>query len=257
MNNVFNAFLLTVIAGLSTGIGSLIAVFIKNPKQVYLAFALGLSAGVMIYISFMELLPESFEQLGSVISLVLFFSGMVIIGIIDRFVPEIQNPHHESAVMDKTSGKLLKTGVVTAIVMAIHNFPEGVAVFGSALNEPRLGLLVAFAVAIHNIPEGVAVSMPIFFATKSKKKAFFYSLLSGLTEPIGAILAYLFLMPFLSQNILSGLLALVAGIMVYISLDELIPTAHKCKDQCAMYQQIVILGVALGMLIMALTLIIL
>ncbi|MDD2678323.1 MAG: zinc transporter ZupT [Candidatus Nanoarchaeia archaeon] len=256
MSSFLFPFILSLIAGLSTGIGSLIALFIKKFEQSYLAFALGLSAGVMIYISFIELLPESFEAIGNLLSLALFFAGMGLIGIIDKFIPEVQNPHHIPSPETNHNNKLLRTGVMTAIIMAVHNFPEGIAVFSSALIDARMGLLVAIAVAIHNIPEGIAVSMPIFYATKSKKKAFFYSFFSGLTEPLGALLAYFFLMPFLTPQLMSGILAFVAGIMIYISLDQLIPIAHKCKEQCKMNQQIVIIGAAIGMLIMALTMMI-
>lgn len=249
---VFYAFLLTLLAGLSTGIGGLIAVLIRRPKNIYLSFALGLSAGVMIYISFMELLPEGFTVVGAINGLLLFFAGMLLIYLIDRLMPERENPHHEP--LTKSKG-LLKVGLLTAITLAIHNFPEGLATFGSALGDLRLGSLIAIAIALHNIPEGIAVAMPVLYATGSKKKAFGYSFLSGLAEPLGAFIGYLFLMPFLSDALIGGLMAFIAGIMIYISLDELIPTAHKCKSDSD-YQHIVIGGVTLGMLVMAVTILI-
>jgi len=252
MNDFIYAFLLTLLAGLSTGIGGLIAVLIKKPRAVYLSFALGLSAGVMIYISFMELLPGGFIVVGAVNGLLLFFSGMLMIYLIDRLMPERENPHHEPLTKAKV---LTRVGLFTALVLAIHNFPEGLATFASALNDVRLGGLIAVAIALHNIPEGIAVAMPVLYGTGSKKKAFSYSFLSGLAEPIGALIGYLVLLPFLSDQLIGGLMAFIAGVMIYISLDELIPTAHKCNSDSD-YQHIVIGGVTLGMLIMAVTILI-
>lgn len=255
--NIMPAFLLTVFAGLSTGIGSAIAYFIRKPKIIYLSFSLGVSAGVMIYISFMELLPEASETVGEFWGLAAFFMGIGIIGLIDMLVPEPENPHEfagidEPSVAHNENSRLMRTGLLMALAIGIHNFPEGLATFASALGNLKLGVFIAFAIAIHNIPEGIAVSVPIFYATKNKSKAFFYSFLSGVSEPVGAIVGYLILLPFLNPGILAGLMAFIAGIMVYISLDELLPMAHRYG-----HGHLVIAGIVLGMLIMAVSLLML
>jgi len=262
--NVGLALLLTLIAGLSTGIGSAIAYFIKKPKIVYLSFALGLSAGVMIYISFMEMLPVAIRDLsevsgklwGEIWALLAFFVGIGVIAVIDLLVPEHENPHEFAGIAEPTappdSAKLMRTGLMTALAIGIHNFPEGLATFAATLGDVKLGVFIAIAIAIHNIPEGIAVSIPIYFATKNKNKAFLYSFLSGLSEPVGAIIGYLILMPFLSPVLLAALLAFIAGIMIYISLDELLPMAHHYG-----HGHLVIGGIVAGMLIMAISLLML
>jgi ZIP family zinc transporter len=251
--NIGIALLLTVIAGLSTGIGSAIAYFIKKPKIIYLSFSLGLSAGVMIYISFMEMLPSASNTVGELWGLVAFFIGIAAIGLIDMLVPEPENPHEfeglDEPMARRETVQLMRTGLMTALAIGIHNFPEGLATFASALSDVKLGIFIAIAIAIHNIPEGIAVSVPIFYATSNKNKAFFYSFLSGLSEPVGAMVGYLILLPFLTPAVLSATLAFVAGVMIYISLDELLPMAHRYG-----HGHLVIIGVVLGMLIMAISL---
>lgn len=251
--NVIPALILTAVAGLSTGIGSTIAYFIRKPRTIYLSFSLGFSAGVMIYVSFMELLPEALETVGQISGLVAFFIGIAFIGLIDMLIPQAENPHHyeglDNTTSKKVNGPLMRTGLLTALVIAIHNFPEGLAVFGTALSNLKLGVFIAVAIAIHNIPEGISVSVPILYATGNKNKAFAYSFLSGISEPIGAIVGYLILLPFLTPALLAALAAFIAGIMVYISVDELLPTAHRYGHSHA-----VILGIVLGMLIMAVSL---
>lgn len=254
--NVTLALLLTLLAGLSTGIGSAIAYFIKKPKIVYLAFALGLSAGVMIYISFMEMLPIAIKDVGELRAIVAFFVGIGVIALIDLLIPEHENPHEFAGLHEPTappdSAKLMRTGLITALAIGIHNFPEGLATFAATLGDVKLGVFIAIAIAIHNIPEGIAVSVPIFYATGNKNKAFFYSFLSGVSEPVGAIIGYLILMPFLSPALLAALLAFIAGIMIYISLDELLPMAHHYG-----HGHLVIAGIVAGMLIMAISLLML
>lgn len=254
--NVDIALGLTLLAGLSTGIGSAIAYFIKRPKIVYLAFALGLSGGVMIYVSFMEMLPAAMETMGETWAVAVFFLGIAIMGLVDLLIPEPENPHNFDDMDEPTvahgSHKLMRTGVFTALAIGVHNFPEGLATFAAALSDIKLGVFIAIAIAIHNIPEGIAVSVPIFYATGSRKKAFLYSFLSGLSEPVGAIVGYLVLMPFLTPAVLAGTLAFVAGIMIYIALDELLPTAHRYG-----HGHLVIGGIVLGMLIMAVSLLML
>ncbi len=255
--NVGMALALTAIAGLSTGIGSAIAYFIRKPKIIYLSFSLGVSAGVMIYISFMELLPEASETVGEFWGLAAFFMGIGVIGLIDMLIPEPENPHEfagidEPAVVHKENSRLMRTGLFMALAIGIHNFPEGLATFASALGNLKLGVFIAIAIAIHNIPEGIAVSVPIFYATGNKNKAFFYSFLSGVSEPVGAIVGYLILLPFLTSGVLAGLMAFVAGVMIYISLDELLPMAHRYG-----HGHLVIAGIVTGMLIMAVSLLLL
>ncbi|HSV26729.1 MAG TPA: zinc transporter ZupT, partial [Sedimentisphaerales bacterium] len=233
--------------------------FIRRPKLVFLSFALGLSAGVMIYISFTQLLPHGIEGLGEGWGVAAFFMGFILIFLIDRLVPEAENPHEfremgyeQAGTPVKQNPRLLRTGIFTALAIGIHNFPEGLATFAAAMTDARLGVFIAIAVAIHNIPEGISVSVPIFYATGSRKKAFVYSMLSGLAEPIGGVAGYLLLQPFLTPGLIAGLMAAIGGIMVYVSLDELLPMAHKVG-----HGHIVILGIMIGMAVMAVSLMLL
>ncbi|HOJ12643.1 MAG TPA: zinc transporter ZupT [Clostridiales bacterium] len=262
-NSVLLAFALTLFAGLSTSIGGLFTVFCRKTNTKFLSVILGFSAGVMIYLSFMEILPEakSFlidmlgEPAGLWITIAAFFGGVLIIAIIDKLIPSSDNPH-ESHKIEEMQGcnanyknsKLLRTGLFTAFAIAIHNFPEGIATFISALKDPSLGIMIAIAIAIHNIPEGMAVSIPIFCAEGSRKKAFLLSLASGLAEPLGALVGYLLLMPFMNDLILGIIFAAVAGIMVFISFDELLPTAEEYGEH-----HLAILGLMGGMALMAIS----
>jgi ZIP family zinc transporter len=254
--HVIFAFLLTILAGLSTGIGSAIAYFIRKPRMIYLSFSLGFSAGVMLYVSFMELLPRAIVSIGQVTGVVAFFVGILFIALIDMLIPEERNPHHYKDIPNGSSyqvdEQLMRVGIITAFAIAIHNFPEGLTTFGTALSDEKLGIIIALAIAIHNIPEGISVSVPILYATKDRKKAFRYSFLAGLAEPVGAVIGFAILLPFLSTALLTSLLAFVAGIMVYISIDELLPMAHRYG-----YSHTVILGVIIGMVLMALSLFVL
>lgn len=265
-NDVLFALGLSLFAGLATGIGSFIAFFYKKTNERFLSFALGLSAGVMIYISFMELLFDArvgiteltgSTKAGIFYTALAFFGGIIFAGVIDALVPKDENPH-EMHTMDELKdpqshhNKLKRTGLVTAIAIGIHNFPEGIATFISALGSLETGVAIAVAVAIHNIPEGIAVSVPIYAATGKKKKAFWMSFLSGLAEPVGALLAWLLLMPFLSPMLMNVVFAVVAGIMVFISLDELLPAARAYGES-----HISLYGLVTGMVIMALSLVLL
>ncbi len=255
------AILLTLFAGLSTGIGSTIAFFSKTTNTRFLSVALGISAGVMIYISFAELLTESQESLSNYLghrpghwaAAGAFFAGMIITAVIDRLVPSFENPHEYKKVEDIDEAakcqKLLRIGVFSAFAIAFHNLPEGLATFIATLKNPALGVPIAFAIAIHNIPEGIAISVPVYYATGNRKKAFFYSFLSGLAEPVGALLGYLILMPFLNDFFFGILFGMVAGIMVFISLDELLPAAREYGEA-----HLSIYGLILGMIIMAVSL---
>ena len=263
--NILIALTLTLFAGLATGIGSLIAFFAKTTNKKFLSFSLGLSAGVMIYVSFVEIFAQAQDMLivemgvkqGMLLTVVCFFAGILLIGIIDRLVPSFENPHEVRSVESmeqspKRDLRLMKMGVMTALAIGIHNFPEGIATFTSAIEDPALGVAIAAAIAIHNIPEGIAVSVPIYHATGDKRKAFRLSLLSGLAEPVGAVIAYLILMPFMSPTLLGCVLASVAGIMVFISLDELLPAAREYGEH-----HVSIYGLIAGMGIMAFSLIML
>ncbi len=273
MGSVWIALGLTVFAGMATSIGSAIAFFAKRTNYRFLSMATGFSAGVMLYVSFVEIFVKGTDSLaatygdywGHWINAASFFGGILLIGIIDNVIPSAENPHEthteqETAPLhDDTAPlpdfdaiaadpahaapgahdhrvdhtKLLRMGLFTALAIAIHNFPEGLATFLAALEDPSVGAAIAIAIALHNIPEGISVSVPIFYATGDRKKAFVYSSLSGLAEPVGAVIAYLGLRFFLGgdsgaipSQVMGILFGGVAGIMVYISLDELLPTSR-------------------------------
>lgn len=280
MGSVWVAFGLTLAAGMATGIGSLIAFTAKRTDYRFLSVATGFSAGVMLYISFVEIMPKGAEALvqryggsgGQWVTVACFFAGVALIALIDNLIPSAENPHevHSQAETMQLRGPaagapspgqppdraLLRTGLFTALAIGIHNFPEGLATFLAALEDPSLGIPIAVAIALHNIPEGVSVSVPIFYATGDRKRAFWYSAFSGFAEPVGAGIAYLAILVFtpggagaVPPQVTSMLFAAIAGIMVYISIDELLPTSRaygKGHDS--------ILGVIAGMLVMALSL---
>lgn len=263
-DNLWIAFGLTLFAGLATGIGSALAFFAKRTNTRFLSLALGFSAGVMLYVSFIEIFFKAKDALvaalgkitGTWITVASFFCGILLIGIIDKLVPSFENPHEIRNVeemkkhrADDREQKLLRMGMFTALAIAIHNFPEGLATFAAALSDPALGISIAVAIAIHNIPEGISVSVPIYYATGSKRKAFYYSFLSGVAEPIGAVIGYVILLNFFNDLIFGVLFAGVAGIMVFISLDELLPSAQKYGEH-----HLSIYGLVLGMAVMALSL---
>ncbi|WP_304341317.1 zinc transporter ZupT [Metaclostridioides mangenotii] len=300
--NILFAFMMTLIAGLSTGIGSAIAFFAKKTNTKFLAVSLGFSAGVMIYVSMIEIFTEAKNTLivplglknGTIVTVLAFFGGMILIALIDKLIPSEENPHEvervetlikieaeehfgnlktEEIVQEKRSEegqevidgskdqkdegqsdlnnrRLMRTGLFTAIAIAIHNFPEGLATFVSALQEPSLAIPIVVAIAIHNIPEGIAVSVPIYYATGSKKKAFIYSFLSGLSEPVGAIIGFMILLPIMNDVLFGVIFAGVAGIMVFISIDELLPSAREYGEH-----HLSIYGMVVGMAVMAASLI--
>ena len=258
-NNILGAILLTLLAGLSTGIGGAFVFFSKSLDRRVLSVSLGLSAGVMIYVSLIELFPEANRVLSSVYgnktgllyTMFAFFGGILLIAIIDRLIPKEKNPHEmlKKTNQDGQNGSLKRTGLITTLAIAAHNFPEGMASFVSATQSIRLALPILVAIAIHNIPEGIAISMPIYHATGSRRIAMRYSLVAGLMEPLGAILCYLILLPYLSAEIMGVLFAGVAGIMVFISLDELLPNAQLFGEQ-----HLSTYGLVGGMAIMALSL---
>lgn len=267
MEHFWWAFSLTLLAGLATGIGSAMVLLTKQTNRKFLAFSLGLSAGVMLYVSFVEILKKSMESLtivygekiGTVYAVCGFFVGMGIIAVIDKYIPTESNPHEIRSVEEIEGGSsnenemeaeshhsLMRTGVFTALAIAIHNFPEGLATFLAALEDPTMGVAITVAIAIHNIPEGIAVAVPIYYATGSKRKAFQLSFLSGLSEPIGALAGYFLFVQFIGEEAFGFIFASVAGIMVYICLDELLPTAEEYGEH-----QLAMWGVVLGMVVMA------
>lgn len=294
MNDVWIALGLTLFAGMATGIGSIIAFTAKRTDYRFLSVATGFSAGVMLYVSFVEIFFKGAEALserfgdywGNWANAASFFGGMLLIGIIDNLIPAAENPHEPHAESETKPlhdpnakipffpppspatplekhlepgdhhHKLMRMGMFTALAIAIHNFPEGLATFLAALHDPNVGFAIALAVALHNIPEGISVSVPIFYATGNRKKAFFYSLLSGLAEPIGAGIAYLAIRLFVGGDnglippeLMGILFGAVAGIMVYISLDELLPTSRAYgKGHDSLF------GLVAGMLVMAVSL---
>ena len=257
--NIGYAFFLTLLAGLCTGIGSFIAFFAKHTNTKFLSVSLGFSAGVMIYVSMVEILSEAQHSLiaelgtkmGSWMSVIAFFLGMALIAIIDKCVPSEENPHEVKKIEDEQvkTKKLMRMGVFTAFAIALHNFPEGLATFVSALQDSHIALPIVFAISLHNIPEGIAVSVPIYQATGSKRKAFIYSFLSGLAEPVGALIGWLVLMPFMNDVIFGFIFASVAGIMVFISFDELLPAAREFGEH-----HLSIYGLISGMAVMAVSL---
>ncbi|ABB40348.1 zinc/iron permease [Oleidesulfovibrio alaskensis G20] len=262
--DILFAFGLTLFAGLCTGIGSALAFFTQKTNTKVLSVALGFSAGVMLYVSFVEILSKAQDALtaslgnvaGAWATVASFFGGIGFIALIDYFVPSEENPHEVQKVeaMDDQCEaarfkKLYRMGIFTALAIGIHNFPEGLATFTAALTDPQLGVAIAVAIAIHNIPEGIAVSIPVFYATGDRRLAFRLSFLSGLSEPVGALVGYLLLMPFFSDTVFGVLFAGVAGIMVFISLDELLPTAKEYGEH-----HLSIAGVVAGMAVMALSL---
>lgn len=252
--NVILALTLTVLAGLATGIGSVMALFAKKTNTKFLSASLGFSAGVMLYVSMIEIFSKARSYLteatneitGSWICAAAFFGGIILIGLIDYLVPNAENDIGSGG---EHSVGLKRMGLMTALAIGIHNFPEGLATFTSALRDPHLGIAISVAIAIHNIPEGIAVSAPIFFATGDRKKAFGISFLSGITEPVGALIGYLILMPFFNDVVFGILFAAVAGIMVFIAIEELLPMAREYEKS-----KVTIVGVIVGMMIMALSL---
>lgn len=261
MNNVLLAFLMASFAGLSTGIGSLITVFSKDPGPRFMSFTLGFSAGVMIYVSLSEILSKASRALsegmsppgGSIICSVSFFAGILLIALIGKFIPSFEGDNISNKFIKKERSSrfsLLRTGLFSAFAIALHNFPEGMATFVSALRDPAVALPVVIAIAIHNVPEGIAVAAPVYKATGSTKTAFTVSFLSGLAEPVGALLCWAFLMPVMSDTLYGIVFAAAAGIMVYICIDEILPCAEKEG-----HHSLCVLGFVLGMAIMCASLI--
>ncbi len=256
-NSIIFAFMLTLLAGLSTGIGGLISIAVKNTNEKFLSVSLGFSAGVMIYVSMIEiffkakdlLILATNNKIGSWITVISFFMGMFFIAVIDKLIPNDKNPHEIKSLENYNNSSLMRMGLFTAIAIAIHNFPEGLATFISALQDGNIAIPIVVAIAIHNIPEGIAVAVPIYHSTNSKFKAFTYSLLSGLSEPFGAIIGWLILKPIMNDIIFGIIFAGIAGVMVFISFDELLPAAREYGEH-----HLSIYGLISGMILMAVSL---
>lgn len=245
------ALLLSIIAGMATLIGAIIVIIIKKENKKFISASLGFASGIMISVSMLELFSKSNELitsstntfLGAIISTICLAFGMFITFLINHFVQD-----ENKAVNNLSNNKLLTTGIVSMLVIALHNFPEGIATFMSSYGNTALGISITIAIAMHNIPEGITVALPIYLSTNSKKKAFLYTFLSGITEPLGAILAFLILRYFLTDLLLGAIFGIVGGIMIYIAVDDLIPTSRKYG-----YDGIALIFTLLGICIMPLT----
>jgi len=257
LNTSYYAVLLSLLAGISTGIGGMIVVFFKKRSTKILSLLLGFSAGIMVYLSFMEIFHESQVYLtsvhgsknGKILAILSFLFGAVLMAFINEFIPEPHKPHQISSPVPTEkiiTSQLFRTGIFTAIAVTIHNFPEGIATYVSGVKSPALGLSIALAIAIHNIPEGIAISVPVYYSTRSKTKAILTSFLSGLSEPLGAIVTMLILGPIITDSVFGIVFGAVAGIMVYIALDELLPSAREYG-----HEGLSMLGLMLGMALMA------
>lgn len=260
------ALLLTLAAGLSTGIGSALGLLNRAFNPRLLALSLSFSAGVMIQVSFVEIVPKARFALSGALgaragygcTLLAFFAGIAVMAALDQLLPS-----HGMVLPSAGSGergpddpqqsqRLLRMGLFSALAIAIHNFPEGLATFVAALSNPRLGIGIALAIAIHNIPEGLAIAAPVHFATGNRSLAFWLSFASGLAEPLGALLGYGLLRPLMSPVVMGAIFAAVGGVMVYICLDELLPAAQRYGTHHQM-----IGGVIAGMLVMSISLVLL
>ena len=239
--NILIALALTLFAGLATGIGSLVSYLIPKPDMRYLSLSLGFAAGVMIYVGFVDLFCSSKLVIGFGYANLFFMIGLLLIYLLDHLIPHI----HMDGQVDSQCNRLYRSGIMTTIGIAIHNLPEGMTVALVSLADLRLGVPVAIAIAIHNIPEGLACSIPLYCATSDRRKACLYSFAAGMTEPLGAIVAILFLYPFLNDWLLAASTAFVAGIMVFISFDELIPIANRYGSE-----HMTNIGIIAGLLLM-------
>ncbi|MFA5032486.1 MAG: zinc transporter ZupT [bacterium] len=241
-NHIEIALLMSAMAGLSTTIGSLFGISIKKPSDRLMSFVLGFSAGVMIMVSFVELLANSIESIGFLSANIGFLVGMGVMFLIDYFIPHEYIGQKDCFPM-KQSDKLLRAGLLIALGIGIHNFPEGIVTFVSTLKDVKLGGMIAVAIALHNIPEGLAVAIPVYAATCNRRKAFLWSFFPGLAEPLGALMACFILAPILNATVLGWTLGIVAGIMIFISLDELIPLSKSFGEE-----HLPILGIIIGMM---------
>ncbi len=254
----FMALVLTLLAGMSTVLGGFMTFFVKRDNLKALSVGLGFSAGVMIYISLTEIMQSSELMLASSfsaksaqsITFFAFFVGILVAVLIDCFIPD----HIESDLLEDQEHcnhkhRIKRVGLITAIAISVHNFPEGLATFLISSQDLSLGIPVAVAIAIHNIPEGIAVALPIYHANGKKRQALLYSFMSGISEPIGGVLGILFLKTFMPEWFIGVMFAAVAGIMVYLAFDTLLPMAREYGEN-----HHVISGIVAGMFVIGLSL---
>jgi len=268
MNNVVFAFLFILIAGLATGVGGSLVFFSRTTNTKFLSICLGFSAGVMLYVAFAEILPEAMEALedgygegmGLLIATLSFFAGIVLMAVIEKLVPhndEIPDmpkavPGKERKISPAEGKELKRTGLLSAAALAAHNLPEGLITFLAFMYEPVVGIAIAIAIIIHNIPEGIAMAAPIYYATGSKAKAFLLAIGTGLTQLLGAVIAWLlFRNVFDDIATVSGIaFAAVAGIMVFVAIHQLLPAAQKFGKHHSVMKWLFA-----GMVVMALSLV--
>ena len=218
MSNNIYAFLLSIVAGISTLIGYLF-IYIKNDRNSIISKALGFASGVMITISIIDLIPNSFLLINKTsnsiytifLILIGFLAGIIISRIVDKKIEK----------NSKNGLKLYKLGIITMIVIILHNIPEGIATYITSTNNIKLGLTLTIAIALHNIPEGISISIPIYYSTNSKFKSFIYTVISGISEPLGAVIAYIFLSKYINDNILGIIYSCIGGMMINIAINEL------------------------------------
>lgn len=273
--NVLIALAITIGAGLATVIGSLLVIFARHTNTRLLAFGLAFAAGAMVYISLVEIFVKSQLAFAAIHdprtayteATLWFFAGVFLLVVIDRLVP---NPHAsiDSEAVEKIAADpdrpvanvtmvhhhqeqaLRRVGLMAAIAITGHNLPEGLATFFATLEKPSVGLALAIAIAIHNIPEGVSIAVPVYYATQSKTKAIWATVVSGLAEPFGAIVGYLVLAPFLSEAVFGAVFGILAGAMVFLALDELLPAARRYA-----HGHETVYGIVIGMGMMAISLV--
>ena len=249
-------FLITLFAGLSTALGGLVVFFGNTEKLNWLSFTMSFAAGVMLYVSFVEILPESyleFKHNNDQNTALLYVLGFFVFGTLfaiftDKFLPEQKINSQVNKSITSKNNKIYRSGILIALTMALHNFPEGIVTFIGSVNDISFGLVIGLAIALHNIPEGMAISVPIYHATGSKKKAFLYSALSGFTEPLGALFCYFVINSYLDDFLTAAVMSIVSGIMIFISIFVLIPLSFEYKDK---YEHI--LGLVIGMFVIGIS----
>ena len=246
------ALILSFLAGMSTLLGALVIFTTNKKSEKLVTISLGFAGGVMISVSFTELIPTANillsayagEKMGVVLGVVFLLVGVLLAALLDKFVPHIEETDGEG----KKHENLFRVGFVSTLAIGLHNFPEGIATFMAAYEDVTLGISIALAITMHNIPEGISVAMPIYFATGSKMKAFKYTFLSGIAEPIGALLAFFILKPYINDLTLGMLFGVISGIMLYIAIEELIPSSRQYH-----YTKEALISTFAGIILMPLT----
>lgn len=218
---------MTIIAGSSTILGVIPCYFKEKNKDIIISSSLAFSSGIMLTISLFSLIPSAYKELliqnknlKLIITISIILIGIIISKTIDKEIDKLYRKN-----------SLYKLGLSSAVILMLHNIPEGATSFLSTVANKDLGISIALAIALHNIPEGISVAVPIYFSTKSKAKAFIYTAISGFAEIIGAIITYIFFKDNISNTILSILLLVTSGIMIDISLNEFLPNSLKYKNK--------------------------